>query len=281
VLQHRFLACPVLSRPCRMVLVHRTTLQHHHQLPLLLFSTFATCYSPRRCRLVQSVLSKPLPVPTPQLGSLGYIASVRLSASLVPHFQPRLSNCRKMTRAQSREYEPIPYVEDLEEYRPGGFHPVHLGDRLKGDQYRILNKIGHGSFCTVWLAEDTTTETCVAVSVQRADDSQGNEGTHNIKILRHLSKGDPDHPGHSQVLVPLDIFELSGPNGHHFCVVTPVQGQSLSMVIKRKLGILSEVLPLSKAKRAALDTIKAFAFIHKQHIVHGGRLLASVGYLHF
>src|ERR1700709_2562274 len=34
-----------------------------------------------------------------------------------------------------------------------------------------LSKIGHGSSCTVWLAEDTTTETCVAVSVQRVDES--------------------------------------------------------------------------------------------------------------
>lgn len=241
--------------------------------------SFATCRSPKRCRLVQLVLPTSLPVPTVQLGRLGdTLRALDSQPYLLTTFQPRLSNCRKMmTSAQPGEYEPIPYVEQLEEYRPGGFHPVHLGDRLKGDQYRILNKIGHGSFCTVWLAEDLTTGTCVAVSIQRADDSQGDEGTHNINILRHLSKSDPDHPGRSQVLLPLDIFKLSGPNGQHFCVVTPIQGQSLSMVIKRKLGILSEVLPLSMAKRAALDTIKAFAFIHKQNIVHGGRLWASVG----
>jgi len=177
-----------------------------------------------------------------------------------------------MTSTQSKKYEPIPYIEQLEDYTQGGFHPVHLGDRLNGDRYRVLNKIGHGSFCTVWLAEDTTTQTCVAVSIQRAGDLQGYDRTHNINILRHLSRGDPAQPGRSNVLLPLDIFKLSGLNGEHFCVVTPVQGQSLSMVIKRKLGLFAEVLPLSKAKLAAVDTIKAFAYIHKQNIVHGGTL---------
>ncbi|KAF8965091.1 hypothetical protein BDZ97DRAFT_1813604 [Flammula alnicola] len=39
-------------------------------------------------------------------------------------------------------------VEDINRYAPGGFHPVHLGNTFKSDKatYRVLNKLGHGSF---------------------------------------------------------------------------------------------------------------------------------------
>lgn len=48
-----------------------------------------------------------------------------------------------------------------ESYRPGGSHPVQLGDILDG-RYEILCKLGYGSFATVWLAADSLS---VALSV--------------------------------------------------------------------------------------------------------------------
>ncbi|PVH87328.1 putative srpk [Cadophora sp. DSE1049] len=186
------------------------------------------------------------------------------------------------------EYAHLPYVENLGEYKPGGFHPVHLGDKLKAGRYRVINKIGHGSFSTVWLAEDedVAPNRYVALSVHRAGESQSQDNeerlqaTNHIKILRHLSESDLSHSGRANVLLPLDTFDLSGPNGQHFCMVTSVQGQSLSMVFKRKSGLGSEVLPLEKAKRAVLDTVRAFAFVHEHGIIHGdlhpGNLLLSL-----
>lgn len=44
--------------------------------------------------------------------------------------------------------------ESVDSYRPGGFHPVHLGDVLC-DRYRIIRKLGYGSSATVWLAVDS------------------------------------------------------------------------------------------------------------------------------
>lgn len=40
-----------------------------------------------------------------------------------------------------------------ERYRPGGLHPVQLGDVL-GQRYCVLRKLGNGSYSTVWLAVD-------------------------------------------------------------------------------------------------------------------------------
>ena len=51
-------------------------------------------------------------------------------------------------------------VEDMRSYKPGGFHPVHLGDTFSlcpgsdRPRYRILQKLGQGAFSTVWLAQD-------------------------------------------------------------------------------------------------------------------------------
>ena len=60
-------------------------------------------------------------------------------------------------------------VEDLRLYKPGGFHPVHLGDTFSkcpgSDQprYRVLQKLGQGAFSTVWLAQDMADHECVMV----------------------------------------------------------------------------------------------------------------------
>jgi serine/threonine-protein kinase SRPK3 len=44
--------------------------------------------------------------------------------------------------------------EDLEDYRPGGYHPVNIGDEFNLGRYLIVRKLGWGHFSTVWLARD-------------------------------------------------------------------------------------------------------------------------------
>jgi hypothetical protein len=42
--------------------------------------------------------------------------------------------------------------EWAEEYCPGGFHPVNLGDTFHQNKYKVIRKLGDGSYSTVWLA---------------------------------------------------------------------------------------------------------------------------------
>lgn len=46
-------------------------------------------------------------------------------------------------------------AEPVEEYRPGGYHPVHFGDLLQHGQYKIIRKLYYGALSTAWLAKDT------------------------------------------------------------------------------------------------------------------------------
>ena len=46
------------------------------------------------------------------------------------------------------------YEESALAYKPGGYHPVILGDVLKDGRYIIRQKLGWGGFSTVWAAKD-------------------------------------------------------------------------------------------------------------------------------
>jgi len=45
-------------------------------------------------------------------------------------------------------------AEPIYRYTKGGYHPVHLGDILNNGTYRILHKLGWGSYSTVWAAKN-------------------------------------------------------------------------------------------------------------------------------
>lgn len=53
-----------------------------------------------------------------------------------------------------RFHEVYTPTEWIEEYRPGNFHPIHFGDLLDDGRYRVIRKLGYGSYSTVWLARD-------------------------------------------------------------------------------------------------------------------------------
>jgi len=40
-------------------------------------------------------------------------------------------------------------------YRPGGYHPVSLGDTFKNGRYKVYHKLGGDGYSTMWLAEDS------------------------------------------------------------------------------------------------------------------------------
>ena len=43
-------------------------------------------------------------------------------------------------------------TEDAAMYTTGGYHPIMIGDELYHGRYRIIHRLGHGGYATVWLA---------------------------------------------------------------------------------------------------------------------------------
>jgi hypothetical protein len=80
------------------------------------------------------------------------------------------------------------YMEDVESperYHPGGYHPVAIGDHLH-DRYRIVHKLGHGGYSTVWLARDQTAAKYVAIkiAVAEGDSWEGDISTTSAKCFK-------------------------------------------------------------------------------------------------
>jgi len=65
--------------------------------------------------------------------------------------------------------------EDRGKYRPGRFHPVHLGDQLPDHRrYHVIHKLGNSKFTTVWLLSVVLSKKLVALKILMADKSGDN-----------------------------------------------------------------------------------------------------------
>ena len=177
------------------------------------------------------------------------------------------SNSRKFIPPQSDD------VENVELYRPGGFHPIHLGDTLSDGRYRIIHKLGHGGFSTVWLAREESQKRYVAIKIITAEASSD---CSEIKILRHLERTS-DHPGRKYVASILDHFDLEGPNGVHVCLVSKVCGPSIAQVCHQvgQHRRFREALVRRLARQAA----QALEFLHLNGVVHGGKISVCIIHL--
>lgn len=107
------------------------------------------------------------------------------------------------------EYMPLEDIEKPERYRPGGYHPIAIGDHLN-DRYNVVHKLGFGTYSTTWLARDRNTKNYVAIKIAIAEADMLES-----KILNSLALSEPSNEGHpGKALIPrvLDSFSLDGPN---------------------------------------------------------------------
>ncbi|KAM5439736.1 hypothetical protein MferCBS31731_004146 [Microsporum ferrugineum] len=167
-------------------------------------------------------------------------------------------------------YEPREGVERLENYRPGGYHPIRIGDRFQ-DRYQTLHKLGHGSYSTKWLARDEVSKEYVAVKVCTADSKP-----RDFNILSELSgrlHASDKSPGETMVPVIMEIFTIHGPNGEHECYVTAPARASLAGV---KDGSWVRLFKLDTARVLAAQLVIAVEYIHARGYVHGDLHLGNV-----
>lgn len=121
------------------------------------------------------------------------------------------------------------YLEDIEQYRPGGFHPVMPGGFLgDNDRFDVWNKLGQGAFGIVWLCFDTDKNKFCALKILRHDVSNREELPQELKLQQMLQGASLQETWEKHVAMPLERFFIVGPNGRHLCIVIPLLGPDIS-----------------------------------------------------
>ncbi|KAL4999226.1 kinase-like protein [Aspergillus recurvatus] len=137
-------------------------------------------------------------------------------------------------------------VEPVEEYRPGGYHPVHLHDVFH-QRYELAKDQNLG------LQQ-------VVLKISKAEASEDNR---ELSCLLALSDSGMGHPGKRHVIELLDYFYHTGPNGTHLCLVFPVRiSDGEAMTISGNPREAGYIRTISRQLLLGLD------FLHQSGIVH-------------
>ncbi|KAI9847473.1 MAG: hypothetical protein M1837_002374 [Sclerophora amabilis] len=168
-------------------------------------------------------------------------------------------------------------TEWIEYYRPGHFHPVHIGDELHQGRYKIIRKLGYGSFSTVWMARDRERDGWVALKIVKAKDSSDSNELSFHQILAHHDDPRHDDENGRHVVALLDEFTHHGPNGAHLCLVLELMGPSASAFQdhlthgrgKRHREGVIEKYPIWMAWEILTQALHGLDYLHRKGIVHG------------
>ncbi|KAI1122434.1 kinase-like protein [Nemania abortiva] len=149
--------------------------------------------------------------------------------------------------------------ENLARYCPGGYHPVRIGDVFANGRYTVVNKLGWGSYSTVWLATDWRTKRHVALKVLTADCYGHQQDIFEVDILIAINSKSATAPGSQHVLGLLDRFEHAGPNGKHVCLVFKAMGPDMS---RYRPTLPRYRIPVPLMKDITRQLLLALAFLH-------------------
>ena len=171
--------------------------------------------------------------------------------------------------------------EGSEGYRPGGYHPVRLGDEFCNGRYRVLEKLGWGHFSTVWMVKDNHcspgSPKFSALKVQKSAAHYADAALDEIDLLGHArriadretSKKKKKHrPSRccSRVVRLLHHFEHAGPNGKHVCMIFEMLGVNLLSVIRR---YEYKGVPMEAVRNFAKQLCQGLDFLHRKcGIIH-------------
>ncbi|KAL8947539.1 MAG: hypothetical protein Q9222_006188 [Ikaeria aurantiellina] len=166
------------------------------------------------------------------------------------------------------KYDWITDCEQPSRYEPGGLHPVNIHDKFCDERYEVINKLGYGTYSTVWLAKDWQSDRWVALKIIAARSSESSKESHILQHLQKYHTAKPSVPGFDNISKPLHKFTIDGPNGTHTCLVSEPLGGSVADARDNTIGA-EGIFPLQIARATAAHVIIGVAFLHRSGVVHG------------
>lgn len=212
--------------------------------------------------------------------SFRMLATLRLGGNCLhppAHFFPPASRCIPVTTTPRFIPSCLDAVEDIEDYQPGGYHPISLGDTFDHGRFKVLHKLGFGGFSTVWLARDRQEGRdrgrLVTLKAMRADASSSKVPSEipELAIPQKIRESSPVSES-SQLQIADHHFLVPGPNGTHLFLIFPLAGPSIHTMYDspgRTAG--SRRLRGDLARKVAKQIAMMIRHMHCAGIVHGGK----------
>ena len=222
---------------------------------------------------------KSVSLPSAVIDSLSH--SLNLSLHILPHNNHYHAIAVDPTQNAPQEPQKIPPPppvipvfygdEDLAEYTVGGYHPVHLGDRLHS-RYVVVSRLGSGHFSTVWMCFDIRSQAFkrrshsssgsknkyVAIKIQKSAVAYEEAACEEIELLLRVATI-AERARQQNIAILLDHFVHLGPHGTHMCMVFEAYGENLLQVIER---YNSHGIPIKIVKNFARHILQGLHFLH-------------------
>ncbi|KAI0395500.1 kinase-like domain-containing protein [Xylariaceae sp. FL0594] len=146
-------------------------------------------------------------------------------------------------------------AEPIERYGDGcAYYPVRIGEVL-GGRYRIVHKLGHGGFSTVWMADDDRENKAVALKILVS----GKDGETEFVAQRRVKEvlGTAPH-----ILTYHDVFDVPGLGAdRHHILVMPLLGPSLDTHFRK--ASMAARMSAAKQLLVALNTVHKAGMVHR------------------
>lgn len=171
---------------------------------------------------------------------------------------------RKGQKYHTYDLDDCQILEDFEQYRPGGHHPVVLGDFLGEDnRFQVWHKMGQGTYGLVWLCRDLAEGKFFAVKVLRDDLSKHADKLPDFNIGKLLGGVSAKEAWENHIVMPLDTFTQRGPNGEHLCIIMPLLGPSITESRTYNWNNLPFL------KDICFQLVEGMDFMHNHGLCHG------------
>ena len=148
--------------------------------------------------------------------------------------------------------------EDSDDYKPGGYHTVNLGE-IYNNRYLVIKKLGYGPYSTVWLCYDMEEYRYLAMKMMKSGEFYTGAAEDEIKFLQ-LAQSHREERGFPRLITLIGYFYHDGPNGKHICILLEV----LKMNLLQFLRIYDYAgLPIEVTQSISCQVLEGLDFLHR------------------